>query len=278
MFTAIQKKAALAVMVLFGLSGSSFADTGTPGAVYDIQCGCYKEPSNARRLTNRLKELDPLLLFAVGNFETFIRNMIGDRERLKLEQPDPAQGMFQMLTSTARKVYQDMKNKNIPHTPDKVPKDLRTHPETQIYFAAHYLHYLHLREHGNRFMALLAYNSKIRPNFEYPRKVMVFYQRAVRYFLKASARKEKKSTPSLEFALEQRPLLKTPPQAGKDQALQFSRTIVSRSQSYLSIVRFIFFHAFSPGGIQQAPNRDSFRWVYYKAADGPELHNSLQDS
>ena len=130
--------------------------------------------------------LDPFLLFAVGNFETYFRNMFGDLDRLKYKHPDPAQGMFQILGSTARIIYRDMKKRNIPHAPETLPADLRAYPKTQIYFAAHYLHNLHVQEHGNRYMALLAYNAAENINYDYARLVMRFYQRALRYFIRTS--------------------------------------------------------------------------------------------
>lgn len=132
--------------------------------------------------------LDPFLLFAVGNFETYFRNMLGDLDRLQHKRPDPAQGIFQILGSTAHVIYWDMRNRNLPHAPEELPADLRAHPKTQIYFAAHYLHNLHVRHHGNRYMALLSYNAARNPNYDYPRRVMRFYQRAVRYFIQSFQR------------------------------------------------------------------------------------------
>ena len=134
--------------------------------------------------------LDPFLLFAVGNFETYFCNMFGDLDRLKYKRPDPAQGMFQILKSTARVIYRDMKNRNLPHTPKRLPSDLRVYPKIQIYFAAHYLHTLYLKNHGNRFMALLNYNAKHKPNYDYPRMVMRFYQRALGHFTQSSQLQE----------------------------------------------------------------------------------------
>jgi len=130
--------------------------------------------------------LDPFLLFAVGNFETYFRNMFGDLDRLKHKRPDPAQGMFQILRSTARAIYRDMKNRDLPHAPEKLPADLRPHPKMQIFFAAHYLHNLHLKQYGNRYMALLAYNAVSNINYNYPRLVMRFYERALRHFIQSS--------------------------------------------------------------------------------------------
>jgi hypothetical protein len=132
-------------------------------------------------------EMDPFLIFALGNFETYFYNTFGDLHRLNFRRPDPAQGMFQILRSTARLIYQEMKTQNLPHTPKNFPDDLRKYPKAQIYFAAHYLHKLHREHYGNRYMALLAYNGTNNPNYEYPRKVMCFYQRAIRHFLKSSA-------------------------------------------------------------------------------------------
>lgn len=131
-------------------------------------------------------EMDPFLIFALANFETYFYNIFGDLYRLKFRRPDPAQGMFQILRSTARLIYQEMKKQNLPHAPKDFPGDLRKYPKAQIYFAAHYLHKLHLQHYGNRYMALLAYNGTNNPNYEYPRKVMRFYQRAIRHFLKSS--------------------------------------------------------------------------------------------
>ncbi|UCG14037.1 MAG: transglycosylase SLT domain-containing protein [Deltaproteobacteria bacterium] len=127
--------------------------------------------------------LDPFLLFAVGNFETYFRNMLGDLDRMKRAHPDPAQGMFQILRSTARNIYQDMRSSGVPHAPEELPADLRTHPKTQIFFAAHYLHMLHMKQHGNRYMALLAYNGTGSGSYDYPRRVMRFYQKALTYFI-----------------------------------------------------------------------------------------------
>lgn len=122
--------------------------------------------------------LDPFVLFAIGNFETYFRNMFGDLDRW----PDPAQGMFQILKSTARRIHKDMKRKGVPHAPEEPPEDLRTHPKTQIYYAAHYLHLLQMKHHGNLCMALLAYNSEDNPNYDYPRLVMRFRDRALRFY------------------------------------------------------------------------------------------------
>jgi len=131
-------------------------------------------------------QMDPFLIFALGNYETYFYNMFGDLDRLKFRRPDPAQGMFQILRSTARLIYEEMKRQNLPHTPKDFPGDLIRYPKAQIYFAAHYVHKLHLEHHGNRYMALLAYNGRNNPNYEYPRRVMRFYQRAVKHFLKES--------------------------------------------------------------------------------------------
>jgi hypothetical protein len=136
--------------------------------------------------------LDPFLLFAVGNFETYFRNIFGDLDRVQHERPDPAQGIFQILRSTARTIYQDMKKQKVPHTPERLPADLRAYPKAQIYFAAHYLHNLHLEYHGNRYMALLAYNGAYNPNYDYPHKVMGFYQRGLRYFMHSSQRQRQR--------------------------------------------------------------------------------------
>ena len=143
-------------------------------------------------------ELDPFLLFAVGNFETYFCNMFGDLDRLKHKRPDPAEGMFQILRSTARIIYRDMKKRNIPHAPEKLPADLRAYPKTQIYFAAHYLHNLHVQKHGNRYMALLAYNAASNINYDYPRRVMRFYQRALRYFIRSAERNMAEETVAAE--------------------------------------------------------------------------------
>lgn len=132
--------------------------------------------------------LDPFLLFAVGNFETYFYNVLGDLDRLKRKHPDPAQGMFQILKSTALSIYRDMKRRKIPHTPEILPADLRAYPKTQTYFAAHHLHNLHREQYGNRYLALLAYNGASTPNYNYPRKVMRFYERALRYFIQSSKR------------------------------------------------------------------------------------------
>jgi len=147
----------------------------------------------------RYYSLDPFLLFAVGNFETYFRNMFGDLDRLHYRRPDPAQGMFQILRSTARVIYRDMKNQNLPHAPEEFPADLRPHPKTQIYFAAHYLSSLHVRHYGNRYMALLGYNAASNPNYDYPRKVMRFYQRAFRYFIQSAQRHGKERTLAARF-------------------------------------------------------------------------------
>lgn len=132
-----------------------------------------------------LYRIDPFLLFALGNFESYFRNLLGDLDRLKYKNPDPAQGMFQILRSTARSIHRDMKKQKMSNVPKQLPKDLRPYPKLQVYLAAHYLHKLLQQQHGNRYMALLAYNSKNNPNYDYPRLVMRFYQRACRYFIKS---------------------------------------------------------------------------------------------
>jgi len=132
--------------------------------------------------------IDPFLLFALGNFESYFCNLLGDLDRLKYKNPDPAQGMFQILSSTARAIHLDMKKAKVPYITNQLPKDLRPYPRTQIYLAAHYLHKLLKQQHGNRYMALLTYNSKHNPNYEYPRLAMRFYQRACKYFIKSSGR------------------------------------------------------------------------------------------
>jgi len=82
-----------------------------------------------------------------------------------------------------------MKRQNLPHTPKDFPGDLRRYPKAQIYFAAHYVHKLSIKHCGNRYMALLGYNSENNPNYDYPRKVMRFYQRAIRHFLASSGQR-----------------------------------------------------------------------------------------
>lgn len=129
--------------------------------------------------------LDPFLLFAVGNFETYFRNMYGDLHRLQHKTPDPALGMFQILRSTAKDIYMDMKRQKHPHTPDEFPDNLITHPKTQIYFAAHYIHKLYKQFFQNSFMAILAYNGLAKPNCKYPLKIQRFYDNALKYFKKA---------------------------------------------------------------------------------------------
>jgi len=131
-------------------------------------------------------DLDPFLLFAVGNFETYFYNVLGDLDRLKLKHPDPAQGIFQILRSTALSIYRDMKKRKIPHAPEIFPANLRAYPKAQTYFAAHHLHNLHKEQYGNRYLALLAYNGASTPNYDYPRYVMRFYERALRYFIQSS--------------------------------------------------------------------------------------------
>ena len=130
-------------------------------------------------------KLDPFLIFALGNFESYFSNILGDLNRLKRKVPDPAQGMLQILRSTARMIYEDMKNQNLPHTPQTFPLDLTEYPKAQIYFAAHYLHSLHQEYHGNQYMALLFYNARTKPNYNYPRKVLRFYQRAITHYQKS---------------------------------------------------------------------------------------------
>jgi soluble lytic murein transglycosylase-like protein len=140
--------------------------------------------------------LDPFLLFAVGNFETYFRNMLGDRDRLQRRRPDPALGMFQILRSTSRVIYRDMKNRNLPHTPRKLPSNLIIQPKDQIYFAAHYLDILRTRHHGNRYMALRAYNGIGAETYDYPRRVMRFYQKAIDYYAESSPELPEKPEPS----------------------------------------------------------------------------------
>ena len=131
--------------------------------------------------------LDPFLLFAVGNFETYFRNMYGDLDRLKFSCPDPAQGIFQILKSTCHHIYLDMKQKNLPHTPTEPPINFLRLPKTQAYFAAHYLHSLLHQQFNNRYMALLAYNSSHMRNYDYARLVMRLYQRAIDHYLETSS-------------------------------------------------------------------------------------------
>jgi hypothetical protein len=149
-------------------------------------------------------KLDPFLLFALGNFESYFSNILGDLNRLNRKVPDPAQGMFQILKSTARIIYDDMKNQNLPHTPETFPSDLRKHPRSQIYFAAHYLHTLHEEYHDNQYMALLYYNANSKPNFNYPRKVMRFYQRATNYYFKSIELPKEKTPFVMEAATHTR--------------------------------------------------------------------------
>ncbi|MBN1847617.1 MAG: transglycosylase SLT domain-containing protein [Deltaproteobacteria bacterium] len=130
-------------------------------------------------------QIDPFLLFALGNFESYFSNILGDLNRLKRKVPDPAQGIFQILRSTARFIYDDMKRQGLPHAPETFPSDLINYPEAQIYFAAHYLSELHKEHNGNRYMALLFYNARSKPNYHYPRKVMRFYEQAMNYFFKS---------------------------------------------------------------------------------------------
>jgi hypothetical protein len=131
-------------------------------------------------------DLDPFLLFAVGNLETYFRNMYGDLDRLKFKTPDPAQGIFQILKSTSRHIYRDMKRKKLPHAPAEPPENFLRLPKTQVYFAAHHLHGLFHRHFDNRYMALLAYNSPRMRNYDYARRVMRFYQRAINYYRTSS--------------------------------------------------------------------------------------------
>jgi hypothetical protein len=179
-------------------SREAFVEIMTPYMQHQYQNGYYNQgrlpmdQDRARMYTGFIYEaaeyysMDPFLIFALGNYETYFYNMFGDLNRLKFRRPDPAQGMFQILRSTARLIYEEMKEQNLPHTPEDFPGDLRKYPKAQIYFAAHYVHKLHLEHHGNRYMALLGYNGCNNPNYEYPRRVMRFYQRAVRHFLKES--------------------------------------------------------------------------------------------
>jgi hypothetical protein len=148
--------------------------------------------------SSRYYKLDPFLLFALGNFETYFRNMNGDLNHFKNNRPDPAQGIYQILESTERVIYRDMKKQNIPHTPAELPADLRTHPKTQIYFAGHYLQTLHKKHYNNRYMALFSYNGTHTANYEYPRRVMRFYQRAINHFIETAqqSRAQNVLTPS----------------------------------------------------------------------------------
>jgi hypothetical protein len=179
-------------------SRDAFVEIMTPYMQHQYQNGYYNQrrlpmdEDRARMYTRFIYEaaayyhMDPFLIFALGNFETYFYNIFGDLNRLKFRRPDPAQGMFQILRSTARLIYEEMKEQNLPHTPKDLPGDLRRYPRAQIYFAAHYIHKLHLEHHGNRYMALLSYNGCNNPNYDYPRRVMRFYQRAIRHFLKES--------------------------------------------------------------------------------------------
>jgi hypothetical protein len=68
------------ILVLLGISGlPSLADTAEAWRVYDIQVGYLADPANADRLV----------------------------DRLKFRRPDPAQGMFQILRSTACLIYEE---------------------------------------------------------------------------------------------------------------------------------------------------------------------------
>ena len=177
-----------------------FVTIMAPYMQHQYQNGYYNQRGNpmtddrARRYTEFIYEaaeyyeMDPFLIFALGNFETYFYNTFGDLDRLTFNPPDPAQGMFQILRSTARLIYQEMKKQNLPHAPHDFPGDLRRYPKAQIYFAAHYLRKLHQQHYGNRYMALLAYNGSNNLNYEYPRKVMRFYQRAITHFLESSER------------------------------------------------------------------------------------------
>jgi hypothetical protein len=179
----------------------AFVTVMAPYMQYQYQNGYYNkrglpmEGARARMYAGCIYDaseyygMDPFLIFALGNFETYFYNTFGDRDRLEFRPPDPAQGMFQILTSTARLIHKEMREHNLPHTPKDFPGDLRRYPKTQIYFASHYVHKLHMKHCGNRYMALLSYNSRNNPNYEYPRKVMRFYQRAIRHFLASSEKR-----------------------------------------------------------------------------------------
>jgi hypothetical protein len=49
---------------------------------------------------------------------------------------------------------------------------------------------LHLKYNGNQYMALLNYNAKHKPNYDYPRMVMRFYQRVLGHFTQSSQLQE----------------------------------------------------------------------------------------
>ncbi|RLB28571.1 MAG: hypothetical protein DRG87_09055 [Deltaproteobacteria bacterium] len=168
-----------ATFIVLSLTGfPGLANTSEAARTYDIQVGCFADPHNMARLAGRLQGRG-LHWYSLG-FELCTRFIVDANvnygSKAGFVRRYPAFSDASLIEN-----FWDM-----PHTPRDFPHDLRRYPKAQIYFAAHYLHKLHQEHYGNRYMALLAYNGTNNPNYEYPRKVMRFYQRAIGHFLKSS--------------------------------------------------------------------------------------------
>lgn len=113
-------------------------------------------------------DMDPFVLLAVANHETYFRNMNGDLNYQTNGKRNHSEGMFQMIKTTQRHTYLDMKRKGLDERLSWRPGfDLKRFPKDQAYMAAHFLKHVCGEEKGLQ-QALQRYNG----SSKYPPKVM----------------------------------------------------------------------------------------------------------
>ena len=129
----------------------------------------------------RLYKLDPFLLVAISNHETNFMNVNGDWNHFTNGVRNHSEGMFQMLKTTQREVYEDMKLRGLGRLVAWRPgEDLKQYPRDQAYMAAHFLKFFCLAHPKNYQTALTAYNGS--PT--YPPKVFEKLHRVKSYYSK----------------------------------------------------------------------------------------------
>ena len=123
--------------------------------------------------------LDPFLIAAIPNHETYFMNINGDLNHYSYGRRNHSEGQFQMLKSTQVLTYKDMKRKGKTGLISWRPgRDLKKYPKDQPFMAAHYLKNFCMNNGKNIFEALTEYNGSP----AYPPKVLEKYEQAKEFY------------------------------------------------------------------------------------------------
>ena len=120
--------------------------------------------------------IDPFLMIAIPNHETYFMNMRGDTDR----GSDYSEGMFQILRSTQKEIYQDMVEKGMVQQLVWRPGlSILPFMRDQTIMASHFIKHFCTENFGSKSRITL---SRYNTNPSYTGKVLAKYNKAVKFY------------------------------------------------------------------------------------------------